>query len=922
MVAVSMMMEIAPSLACTAGVADGEVTFDGRPLLWKIRNEIDEINDNHYFAADSEHFPGMGSSVYDYLGMGPADDSLEGPVRQGLNSQGLAVGWNVLQDPSGWEELHHQALGNYNTLEQVRNFLTGMSDLTTINYFIDSSGNAALWENQIGLDQHWEYNTRSSARDNQWIDVDNADNDNDHTTGTDLSLSGWVVRDNNGHFRIDGGDILRMDGRYRVGRDIVGQLIFNNGHASILSPSSLSKNFFRNNTLAIDTTVSNMIVHGVKSDEDPRLSTMWTLLGHSETGIFVPVWISGVRTASGNMLPRYLNHADDGISAYTPARSMFNLGFNQEELQARTLPFEAHIFDVVLNYLLPQWRNQDWTDSATVETISLEMMRVQNKIDENAYGHLNYLFNQGAVSNYAPSISIEVAEQEDLTITIGGSVQDSELPEYNQELELCAAGTGDLTCMFNYGDGQTGSSTTHTYEHAGRYLVSCTVTDDNDVSQTDWIFVSVYINPCLGDQIYDALNDRCVDGPVLQFEWHMDTDPGWSSDGGWAWGTPTGGGGQQGNPDPVSGHTGDRIYGYNLSGDYENEISEKILTSAVIDCRNLSQVTLKFWRWLGVEDPMYDHARVRVRNSETTWVEIWSNSEEITDDSWRLQEYDISRIADNHPEVYVQWVMGSTDDSGQYCGWNIDDVEIWSIGADGLIDNCPDIMNPDQADSDNDNIGDACDICPMDPLDDIDADSICGDSDNCPLIPNFDQLDSDADGWGDVCEACDNDPGKTEPGECGCGIVDADTDGDGSLDCFDGCVEDPNKQAPGICGCDLPDIDSDGDGVLDCNDECPTDADKIQEGQCGCGLADIDSDGDDTADCDDECPLDPEKTKLGECGCGVAETDTDGNGIPDCIDPYRKKTSNPDKSSAKKNYSPIRGGLINCFLDVLYSESL
>ena len=39
--------------------------------------------------------------------------------------------------------------------------------------------------------------------------------------------------------------------------------------------------------------------------------------------------------------------------------------------------------------------------------------------------------------------------------------------------------------------------------------------------------------------------------------------------------------------------------------------------------------------------------------------------------------YDISSVADNRPTVYLRWVMGTTDVSVTYCGWNIDDVEIW-----------------------------------------------------------------------------------------------------------------------------------------------------------------------------------------------------------------------------------------------------
>jgi hypothetical protein len=63
-------------------------------------------------------------------------------------------------------------------------------------------------------------------------------------------------------------------------------------------------------------------------------------------------------------------------------------------------------------------------------------------------------------------------------------------------------------------------------------------------------------------------------------------------------------------------------------------------------------------------------------------------------------------------------------------------------------DNCPDISNPDQKDSNNDGIGDACS--------DTDGDSIFDAVDNCPNVYNRDQSNIDADGEGDVCDQKDD----------------------------------------------------------------------------------------------------------------------------------------------------------------------
>jgi len=413
----------------------------------------------------------------------------------------------------------------------------------------------------------------------------------------------------------------------------------------------------------------------------------------------------------------------------------------------------------------------------------------------------------------------------------------------------------------------------------------------------------------------NSVPDDCDIGPTtVTYTWDMSSNPGWTTDGLWAYGQPTGGGGQYGDPDPTSGATGSNVYGYNLSGDYENDLSETHLTTTAIDCSGLSGVSLSFQRWLNVEQPAYDHAYLRVSNDGSSWTTIWENTAEVTDTAWSLQTHDISAVADDQAAVYIRWTQGTTDGSWQYSGWNIDDVVVsgdTSVGgpgdcnANGIPDEC-DIASGTSQDCNTNSVPDECDIasgtsqdtntngipdecestdCNNNGVPD-DQDISGGTSQDCDGngVPDECQNDSDGDGVIDPCDGCPTDPDKIDAGECGCGNPDTDTDGDGTPDCNDGCPSDPNKTSPGVCGCGVADTDSDGDGTPDCNDGCPNDPNKVTPGECGCGTPDTDSDADGTPDCIDGCPTDPNKTDPGTCGCGTPDTDTDGDGTPDCID--------------------------------------
>lgn len=138
-----------------------------------------------------------------------------------------------------------------------------------------------------------------------------------------------------------------------------------------------------------------------------------------------------------------------------------------------------------------------------------------------------------------------------------------------------------------------------------------------------------------------------------------------------------------------------------------------------------------------------------------------------------------------------------------------------------VVDTCDSRALATLPDADGDGTEDSCDLCVADPLDDVDADGVCGDTDNAPLAPNPSQADGDLDGIGDAADNC-----------AGAANADQfDTDGDGEGDACDA-----DDDADGTA--DAVDPDADGDAVADAGDNCAARPNPDQRDRDGDGLGD------------------------------------------------------------------------------------
>ena len=165
----------------------------------------------------------------------------------------------------------------------------------------------------------------------------------------------------------------------------------------------------------------------------------------------------------------------------------------------------------------------------------------------------------------------------------------------------------------------------------------------------------------------------------------FEADLGWShgrsaGQDDWQRGAPSGASGSSYNvgwADPAAAYSGARVWGNDLgSGGAYPANSTSWLESPDIDCSASTGTRLRFRRWLTVEEATYDQARIKVDG-----VQVWQNptGSHVLDGAWREVELDISAQADGDPAVRLRFTL-KTDGGLELGGWNLDDVELYSIG--------------------------------------------------------------------------------------------------------------------------------------------------------------------------------------------------------------------------------------------------
>jgi C1A family cysteine protease len=170
--------------------------------------------------------------------------------------------------------------------------------------------------------------------------------------------------------------------------------------------------------------------------------------------------------------------------------------------------------------------------------------------------------------------------------------------------------------------------------------------------------------------------------PVQMYNFSLDTNPGWTTQGEWAFGQPTGeGGGAHGYPDPTSGATSTDVYGVNLQGDYSTVYGGPYyLTAGPLNLGTAKGAVLQFKRWLNSDYPPYVFVMLEASFDGSSWTSLWTNSKLIKENAWSAWSFDLPASFDYQPTVYLRWGYRISNGAMAYSGWNLDDIEIWAFG--------------------------------------------------------------------------------------------------------------------------------------------------------------------------------------------------------------------------------------------------
>ena len=278
--------------ACTTAVISGKYTKDGRPLLYKNRDTW-AINNRIMYFNDAK---------YEYMGLVNSKDSLGKSLWIGMNEMGFSImnsaSYNLnIGDTTKLNGLEGRimkhALATCATVNDFEEYLASLEKPTRLeaNFgVIDANGGAMLFE----------------LNNQKFVKFDA----NDPTVApygyilrTNYSFTGSFGEESSGYIRQNTVDDLFYDALSTNSFDaqFIMQDVTRGLKHSLLKtdlyleyggiPENTDTYTFFHDFIPRQSSSSACVVQGVKSDENPEFTTLWSAVGFPLTSIVIPTWL-------------------------------------------------------------------------------------------------------------------------------------------------------------------------------------------------------------------------------------------------------------------------------------------------------------------------------------------------------------------------------------------------------------------------------------------------------------------------------------------------------------------------------------------------------------------------------------------------------------------------------------------------------
>ncbi|MFO8234601.1 MAG: carcinine hydrolase/isopenicillin-N N-acyltransferase family protein [Bacteroidales bacterium] len=279
---------------CTAVIISGKHTPDGRPLMWKHRDT--KVFDNKLVYVDNDNNDGK----YSAIGLVDSGEAHSGEIWIGFNNVGFAImntmSYNIEGNGAQNAYFMREALMECASVDEFEEFIKSRERPRNVrsNFgVIDAEGGAAFFE--TGDEQITRFNVDDTkVAPHGYIIRTNYSVDGYEIDGTGQEGVGYIRFETaeKKFYRAMGENDLSVSFLLEEMMTSLENPLSEENAEKDMKPADEDDFFYFQDCINRYTSSSSIIIQGVKENESPLLTTMWSKIGFPLSSVVVPVWIT------------------------------------------------------------------------------------------------------------------------------------------------------------------------------------------------------------------------------------------------------------------------------------------------------------------------------------------------------------------------------------------------------------------------------------------------------------------------------------------------------------------------------------------------------------------------------------------------------------------------------------------------------